>query len=100
MRENTGVHYPRPDARSQPTLAHDAYKSTQRRAPSQPLIVIPHTLSEITGPVYGHHPIGALDNDLTRQSADEPQGERMIVAGRVLDEDGRPVRNTLVELWQ
>ena len=41
-----------------------------------------------------------MDNDLTRQHPGEPQGERIIVSGRVLDEDGRPVPHTLVELWQ
>jgi protocatechuate 3,4-dioxygenase beta subunit len=71
-----------------------------RRAPSQPLITLPHTLSERTGPLYGHNPIGETDNDLTRQCPHPPQGERIIVAGRVLDEDGRPVPHTLVEVWQ
>ena len=60
------------------------------------------TLSELTGPVYGHESIGPLDDDLTRNGAKtgEPLGERIIVTGRVLDETGRPVRNTLVEIWQ
>jgi protocatechuate 3,4-dioxygenase, beta subunit len=64
------------------------------------MIVIPQTLSELTGPAFGHEAIGELDHDLTRQHSDEPQGERMILHGRVLDGDGRPVRNTLIELWQ
>jgi protocatechuate 3,4-dioxygenase beta subunit len=92
--------YPRPEPGDQPSLLHPPYASTVRRAPSQPLIVIPHTLSELTGPVYGHSPIGETDNDLTRQHASEPLGERIIVAGRVVDEDGRPIPNTLIELWQ
>jgi protocatechuate 3,4-dioxygenase beta subunit len=54
----------------------------------------------LTGPLYGHNPIGETDNDLTRQHAGEPIGERIIVAGRVVDEDGRPIPNTLIELWQ
>jgi protocatechuate 3,4-dioxygenase beta subunit len=54
----------------------------------------------LTGPLFGHSPIGETDNDLTRQCQGEPQGERIIVAGRVLDEDGRPVARTLVEVWQ
>ena len=62
------------------------YKSTRLRAPDRPLLVLPHTLSEITGPVYGHERMGELDNDLTRQHAGEPLGERIIVTGRVLDE--------------
>jgi protocatechuate 3,4-dioxygenase beta subunit len=64
------------------------------------LIVIPHTLSELTGPVYGHESVREHDADLTRQHAGEPLGERIIVSGRVIDEDGRPVPNTLVEVWQ
>src|SRR5690606_20401737 len=78
------------------------YKSTVLRGPSKPLIPLAHTLSELTGPVYGHDAVGPLDNDLTRNARQtaEPLGERIIVTGRVLDEAGRPVRNTLVELWQ
>jgi protocatechuate 3,4-dioxygenase beta subunit len=57
-------------------------------------------LSEITGPAYGHGKIRELDHDLTRQHDGEPLGERIIVTGRVLDGDGRPVRNSLVEVWQ
>jgi protocatechuate 3,4-dioxygenase beta subunit len=60
------------------------------------------TLSELAQPVYGHDRIGELDHDLTKnaQVNGEPMGERIVVAGRVLDERGKPVRNTLVELWQ
>jgi len=64
------------------------------------LILLPRRLSELTGPVFGDGQIGALDHDLTRQHAGEPLGERIIVTGRVLDSDGRPVRHTLVEVWQ
>ncbi len=92
--------YRRSSPGSQPNYLYEPYKTTLRRAPSQSLITLPHTLSEVTGPLYGHNPIGESDNDLTRQCADEPQGERIIVAGRVVDEDGRPLANTLVELWQ
>jgi protocatechuate 3,4-dioxygenase beta subunit len=66
----------------------------------QPLIQLPHTLTERTGLLYGHNPIGETDHDLTRQCSGEPLGERIIVTGRVSDEDGRPVPNTLVEVWQ
>jgi len=44
--------------------------------------------------------MGRLDNDLTQQHDGEPLGERIIVSGRVLESDGRPVRNALVEIWQ
>jgi protocatechuate 3,4-dioxygenase beta subunit len=50
--------------------------------------------------MYGYGKIGPIDNDLTRQHAGEPQGERIIVSGRVIDDSGRPVPLTLVELWQ
>jgi protocatechuate 3,4-dioxygenase, beta subunit len=76
------------------------YRSTRLRAPDRPLIVLPQGLAEITGPVYGHERMGPLDHDLTRQHAGQPLGERVIVTGRVLDGDGRPVRNALVEIWQ
>lgn len=77
------------------------YKSTLKRSPSKPLVVVPHTLSELTGPVYGHESVNHGDNDLTSHGkAGEPLGERIIVHGHVRDEDGRPVPDTLVEIWQ
>lgn len=85
---------------SQPPLLFPPYRSTIRRAPKEPLIRIPETLSDLNAPVYGWWPIGETDNDLTRQHQGEPQGERMTVSGRVLDEDGRPVAGALVEIWQ
>src|SRR5262245_39806050 len=77
-----------------------AYRSTRLRHPKEPLNVIPQNLTEHTGPAFPYGRIGELDNDLTRQHAGEPIGERIIVAGRVLDEDGRPLPDTLVEIWQ
>jgi len=62
--------------------------------------VQPHTLSEITGPLYGHEAIGEADHDLTRQHSGAPIGERIIVSGRVLDDNGRPLRGALIEIWQ
>ena len=85
---------------TQPGYLHEAYRSTHRRAPRQPLICLPHTLSELTGPVYGHNALGETDNDLTRHFSDPPQGARIVVAGRVMDEDGRGVPNAMVEIWQ
>jgi protocatechuate 3,4-dioxygenase, beta subunit len=92
--------YRRPAAGTQPNYLHAPYQSSVKRSPRQPLIVLPHTLSEITGPVYGHDKLRPGDNDLTKGHAGAPLGERMVVTGRVMDEDGRPVPNTLVELWQ
>ena len=87
-------------AGSQPPLLYPPYGSTIRRAPAQPLIRLPHNVSDFSAPVYGYRDIADVDADLTRQHSGEPLGERIIVSGRVLDEDGRPVRRTLVELWQ
>jgi protocatechuate 3,4-dioxygenase beta subunit len=61
---------------------------------------LPHTLSELSGPIYGHDSVSENDSDLTRQHAGPPLGERIIVSGRVLDEDGRPLPETLIEIWQ
>jgi protocatechuate 3,4-dioxygenase beta subunit len=83
-----------------PPLDWPDYRSTQTRAPSRPLVVLPHALSELSGPVYGNGDVDAADSDLTRQGDGEPLGERIVVTGRVLEDDGRPVRNALVEIWQ
>src|SRR5262245_42020640 len=92
--------YSRASAAADPPYLAPDYLSTRMRAPSRPLIVIPQTLSEITGPVYGHSDVLPSEADLTSGHAGEPLGERIIVKGRVLDEAGRPVPNTLVEVWQ
>jgi protocatechuate 3,4-dioxygenase beta subunit len=92
--------YRRDDVDVDPPYLHPDYVATRTRSPKRPLMLLPHTLSEVTGPVYGHERIGELDHDLTRQHDGEPLGERIIVHGRVLDGDGRPVRDTLVEVWQ
>ena len=92
--------YRRDDVEVDPPYLHPDYVATQTRAPKRPLLLLPHTLTEVTGPVFGHERVGELDNDLTRQHDGEPLGERIILHGRVLDGDRRPVRNTLVEIWQ
>jgi len=81
---------------------YPGYKSTAKRGPTQPLIPLKAALGELSQPVYGHDSVGELDHDLTRNARKngEPIGERMILTGQVLDEGGRPVRNTLIELWQ
>jgi protocatechuate 3,4-dioxygenase beta subunit len=76
------------------------YKSTRLRAPKEPLVILPQALADIRGPAYGRGRIGDADDDLTRGHGGEPLGERIIVTGRVLDGDGRPVRSGLVEVWQ
>jgi protocatechuate 3,4-dioxygenase beta subunit len=92
--------YPRTPPGTQPEYLYEGYRSSIRRAPLRPLIKLPHTQSELTGPMFGHNAIGETDNDLTRHFAAPPIGERIIVAGRVVDEDGRGVPNALIEIWQ
>jgi protocatechuate 3,4-dioxygenase, beta subunit len=101
VREPGGVTgYKRPDPETQPAYLHPPYQSSIRRAPTQPLVLLPHTLSEVTGPIFGEDTISANDGDLTAQHAGEPLGERITVSGRVMDEEGCPVPHTLIEVWQ
>jgi protocatechuate 3,4-dioxygenase beta subunit len=92
--------YRHEDAGSLPPHLFEAYRSTTLRSPLRPLIPLRHTLSEITGPIFGPDTVGPNDHDLTRQHEGEPIGQRIIVAGRVLDGDGNPIPRTLVEVWQ
>ncbi|HXH66577.1 MAG TPA: protocatechuate 3,4-dioxygenase subunit beta [Candidatus Limnocylindrales bacterium] len=92
--------YRKPAPGTQPNLLYPPYVSSIKRAPKQPLIPIPVTLSEITGPSFPKEVVPPKAFDLTCQRKGEPLGERIAVSGRVLDEDGRPIRNTLVEIWQ
>lgn len=90
----------RRDPGTHPPLDSPGYRSTSLRHPKQPLVLLPHLLTEVTGPLLGPGRIGELDHDLTRQHAGEPIGQRIVVHGRVLDGDGRPVPDSLVEIWQ
>ena len=92
--------YPKASNAPHPAYDYAPYRSTEKRHPKQPLVIVPHTMTELTGPVYGHSAFRPGDNDLTKMHAGEPLGERIVVTGRVLDEDGRPAPNTLVEIWQ
>src|SRR5262249_43419117 len=76
------------------------YRSTALRAPTNPLLIIPHTLSETSGPAFGEGTVEEQDADLTRQHEGDPLGERIVVSGRVTDDRGQPVRDALVEIWQ
>lgn len=89
-----------PEDEGQPPSLHPAYASTVARSPRQPPIRIPQTLTETTGPADWSRLMGGAMDDLTRQHAGEPIGQRIIVSGRVLDEAGRPVPDTVVEIWQ
>jgi len=97
-----GEFYQRDRTRQPPALARD-YKTSVARSPQYSLISLQNSASEITGPVFGHADIDPIDNDLIynfAQDGQAPIGERIIVHGRVLDENARPVPNTLVEIWQ
>jgi protocatechuate 3,4-dioxygenase beta subunit len=83
-----------------PPYLYPDYTSTVLRAPKRPLVRVPDDFHQAPGPVFGMIPVGELDYDLTRQHGGEPLGERIIVTGRVLDGDGRPIPYTLVEVWQ
>ena len=96
----TRIRYTREDAGAHPANAHAAYASTLKRAPQHALIRLEQTLSEITGPRFGHEPVSAADADLSRWNGGEALGERIVVTGRVLDEDARPIPGTFVEIWQ
>ena len=92
--------YPRPAAEDLTPVGFPDYRSTGARAPLHAPVDLPQRLTEITGPLLGEGRVTAADADLTRQHDGEPQGQRIIVHGRVLDSDGRPVPHTLVEIWQ
>src|SRR5580698_361620 len=98
--EKSVVPFRRTEPGTQPDYLYPAYRATRLRAPSQPLIFLPHTLSEVTGPVFGRSEIHPHDQDLTLQHKGEPLGERIIVRGRVVDGDGHAVSNSLIEIWQ
>ena len=83
-----------------PPYRYPDYVATRLRAPARPLILLPHSLTERTGPMLGRERVAAGDADLTTQHGGEPIGQRIIVAGRVVDSDGRPVRHSLIEVWQ
>jgi len=84
----------------EPALDFPDYRATRLRAPRRPLAPLPPGATELSGPVLGEDRVGACDHDLTRQGDGEPLGERIVVHGRVLDGDGRPLPHTLVEVWQ
>ncbi len=92
-RETSGVH---------PPYDHPSYTSTHKRAPRHAPVRIEHTLSEITGPRFARETLAPGDNqdDMTHFNGGEALGERIIVTGRVLDEDGRAIPDTMIEIWQ
>lgn len=93
--------YEREDEKAQPPSFFPPYTSTVKRAPSRPLIKIPQTITEITGPAQCWDELmGPALADLTKQHRGTPLGQRIVVTGRVQDEYGRPVPHTVIEIWQ
>ncbi|MEP3045686.1 MAG: protocatechuate 3,4-dioxygenase subunit beta [Roseibium sp.] len=91
------------DRRRQPPALTPEYKTSVSRSPQYSFISLETSVNEITGPVFGQNDVDPLDNDLLSNYAkagESPIGERIILHGRVLDENARPIPNTLVEIWQ
>jgi protocatechuate 3,4-dioxygenase beta subunit len=93
------LHY-RPEDASQPPSCYPPYASTPSRSPAEPLVRIPQTLTELTGPAGGETLIGAAVTDLTTVHGGSALGQRIIVTGLVLDEHRRPVPDCVIEIWQ
>lgn len=83
-----------------PPYDSPAYRSSALRAPRRPLVPLTEASTERSGPVFGHLDVGPAHRDLTRQHPGEPLGERIILTGRLLDSEGRPIAGQLVEIWQ
>jgi protocatechuate 3,4-dioxygenase beta subunit len=100
MDEPTLFEYRPESLAAHPSPYSENYLFTHKRAPLRPPQAIAPTLTELTGPSFGAEALNAHDDDLTRQHEGEPIGERIIVWGQVVDEDGRGVPSTLIEIWQ
>ena len=88
---------------SQPKANYPDYRSTILRHQGLKLVALPQTLADTRGPVFGHMDLGDNDHDLIINYASTGKsaiGERIAVAGKVLDESGKPVPNALIEVWQ
>jgi protocatechuate 3,4-dioxygenase beta subunit len=86
-----------------PPALYPEYRSTHLRAPQQPLLHMPQTQTELTGPTFSHTDLSPLDDDLILNyaaSGQSAQGPRIIVHGKLLDENGRAIPNKLIEVWQ
>ena len=90
------------DSSVHPPKLYPDYKSTILRAPAKPLVLLRQSLAELSGPIFEDLQLGSLDHDLTKNARKngEPIGERMVVHGKVLNENGQPIPHTLVEVWQ
>jgi len=96
----TPTSYVREGPDAHPPMDYPGYKSTALRHPKEPLVYLPQSITEVTGPRLGENRVAAGDDDLTRQHEGAPLGERIIVSGHVYDTEGKPLRSTLVEVWQ
>jgi len=83
-----------------PPYLYPEYRSTVTRAPSRVLLPLPEEVHDLRAPAFGEDAVVPGDADLTAHGAGDPLGERIVVTGRVLDEDGRPIRGALLEVWQ
>ncbi len=92
--------YARPAPGTDAPLISPAYRSTAARAPSRPLVALTPGLNELTGPLFGMDRVRPGDADLSRGPSGDALGQRIVVAGRVLDADGRPIPDALIEIWQ
>ncbi|HEY6795251.1 MAG TPA: protocatechuate 3,4-dioxygenase subunit beta [Kineosporiaceae bacterium] len=97
-----GLHLPRYERPENlhPAMDHPEYFSTRLRHPQQELVLLPPTLTEVTGPLLGDGRVTAADADLTHYRGGLAQGQRIVVHGRLIDSDGRPVPDALIEVWQ
>jgi protocatechuate 3,4-dioxygenase, beta subunit len=97
---DTPTGYRREASGTHPANDYSAYASTSRRAPAHEPVRLMHTLSEITGPSEWRQDASTSSADISRHNGGDAVGERIIVEGRVIDEDERGVAHTLVEIWQ
>src|SRR3982751_1050365 len=89
----------RPSPLDPPYLYAD-YRSTRLRSPKEPLLELPAESFDIPGPLVPRGFVRNGDDDLTVHGNSAPRGEKMILGARITDESGRPVRDSLVEIWQ
>ncbi|MBC8022926.1 MAG: protocatechuate 3,4-dioxygenase subunit beta [Burkholderiales bacterium] len=89
----------RPSALDPPYLYPD-YRSTRLRSPKEPLLVLGPDAFDVPGPLVPRGFVRDADNDLTTRGKAAPLGEKMVLVGRITDEAGRPIRESLVEIWQ
>lgn len=90
------------DPESHPPLIHPLYKSSTTRSPTKDPVIVPQTITELTGPAFDYSSLPDHSADLTMngRKVGEPIGERIIVTGRILDENGDPISGAMVEIWQ